>query len=147
MSPRICRTVFVILGFTSRTRKSTGPDVGRVSAHFDVQIASKQLIERRIVVKSTRLATYREAATVVWLLIVNDQFLGPGEVYTRPDLEEWRFSFEFEKSCCSRVNLAAAEKCLSCAACRDSGQVWPRGHCAGTLQLETDVLTHSHLSV
>ena len=65
---------------------------------FDVEIASKQLIESRIVNKSARLAKYREAATVVWPLIVNDQFLGPGEVYARPDdLAEWEFSFEFEK--------------------------------------------------
>jgi hypothetical protein len=65
---------------------------------FDVDRASKQLIESRIASKSARLATYREAAMVVWLLIVNDQFLGPGEVYAHPDdLNEWRFAFEFEK--------------------------------------------------
>lgn len=65
---------------------------------FDVEMASKQLIESRIANKSARLAKYREAATVVWLLIVNDHFLGPGEVYARPDdLAEWKFSFEFEK--------------------------------------------------
>jgi hypothetical protein len=34
----------------------------------------------------------------VWLLIVNDQFLGPGEVYARPDqLAQWKFPFDFEK--------------------------------------------------
>jgi hypothetical protein len=65
---------------------------------FDMEIASKQHIECRIASKSPRLATYRKAATVVWLLIVNDQFLGSGEVYVRPDdLAEWRFKFEFEK--------------------------------------------------
>jgi hypothetical protein len=65
---------------------------------FDVEIASKHHIECRIASKSPRLATYRKAATVVWLLIVNDQFLGPGEVYVRPDdLAEWKFKFEFEK--------------------------------------------------
>jgi hypothetical protein len=65
---------------------------------FDVEIASKQLIESRIASKSARLAKYRDAASVVWLLIVNDQFLGPGEVYVRPDdLAQWRFSFDFDK--------------------------------------------------
>jgi hypothetical protein len=34
----------------------------------------------------------------VWLLIVNDQFLGPGELYVRPDhLEQWKFQFDFDK--------------------------------------------------
>jgi hypothetical protein len=65
---------------------------------FDVEMASKQLIESRIANKSARLAKYREAATIVWLVIVNDQFLGPGEVYARPDdLAKWKFNFKFEK--------------------------------------------------
>jgi hypothetical protein len=30
--------------------------------------------------------------------MINDQFLGPGEVYTRPDhLAEWSFAFDFDK--------------------------------------------------
>jgi hypothetical protein len=34
----------------------------------------------------------------VWLLIVNDRFLGAGEVYARPDrLAQWKFAFDFEK--------------------------------------------------
>jgi hypothetical protein len=29
---------------------------------------------------------------------VNDQFLGPGEVYARPDnLAHWKFPFDFDK--------------------------------------------------
>jgi hypothetical protein len=43
---------------------------------FDVEIASKELVESRIATKDARLQTYRNAATEVWLLIVNDQFLG-----------------------------------------------------------------------
>jgi hypothetical protein len=44
------------------------------------------------------LAEYRLAAPEVWLLIVNDQFLGPGEVFVRPDhLTEWKFNFYFER--------------------------------------------------
>jgi len=32
-------------------------------------------------------------------LIVNDQFLGPGEVYAQPeDLARWKFAFDFEKA-------------------------------------------------
>jgi hypothetical protein len=68
------------------------------SRAFDVEIASKQLIEGCVAKKNARLGTYRKAATAVWLLVVNDQFLGPGEVYVRPnDLDDWEFSFEFEK--------------------------------------------------
>jgi hypothetical protein len=38
------------------------------------------------------------SAPEVWLLIVNDQFLGPGELYVRPDhLEQWKFQFDFDK--------------------------------------------------
>jgi hypothetical protein len=34
----------------------------------------------------------------VWLLIVNDQFLGAGEVYARRDhLAQWKFAYGFEK--------------------------------------------------
>jgi len=65
---------------------------------FDTAIAPKQLVESRIAEKDARLADYRLAAPEVWLLIVNDQFLGPGEVCARPDhLTEWKFSFGFEK--------------------------------------------------
>ena len=65
---------------------------------FDTVVAPKQLVESRIAEKNARLAGYRLAASEVWLLIVNDQFLGPGEVYVQPDrLTEWKFSFDFEK--------------------------------------------------
>jgi hypothetical protein len=68
------------------------------SRAFGVEIASQQLIAACVAKKGKRFGTYREAATTVWLLVVNDQFLGPGEVYVRPeDLSEWEFSFEFEK--------------------------------------------------
>lgn len=65
---------------------------------FDTTVASEQLLESRIVEKNRRVADYRFAASAVWLLIVNDQFLGPGEVYARPeDLVRWKFDFDFEK--------------------------------------------------
>ena len=41
---------------------------------------------------------YRIAASEIWLVIVNDQFLGAGEVYARPDhLAKWKFAFDFEE--------------------------------------------------
>jgi len=41
---------------------------------------------------------FRRSASDVWLLIINDQFLGPGEVQVRSeDLAEWEFSFDFGK--------------------------------------------------
>ena len=65
---------------------------------FDTALASKELLESRIAEKNRRLSDYRLSASEVWLLIVNDRFLGPGEVYARPDhLAEWRFAFDFEK--------------------------------------------------
>lgn len=65
---------------------------------FDTVVAPKQLLESRIAEKNARLWEYRFAAPEVWLLIVNDRFLGPGEVWARPDdLAEWKFSFDFEK--------------------------------------------------
>jgi hypothetical protein len=65
---------------------------------FDVEIATKQLIESRIASKRARLAKYAEEANVVWLLIVNDQFLGPQEVFVRPeDLAAWRFDSGFDR--------------------------------------------------
>ena len=65
---------------------------------FSVEIAIRELLERCIARKNVRLPAYRSAASNVWLLIVNDQFLGPGEVYVRPeDLSIWSFKFEFEK--------------------------------------------------
>ena len=65
---------------------------------FNVEIALRELLERCIARKNARLPAYRGAAGNLWLLIVNDQFLGPGEVYVRPeDLSAWSFTFGFEK--------------------------------------------------
>src|SRR5262249_37864103 len=65
---------------------------------FDTIVAPKDLIEARIREKNARVREYRRASPEVWLLIVNDQFLGPGEVYARPDhLAEWTFAFDFDK--------------------------------------------------
>ena len=65
---------------------------------FDVALDPKELIESRIAEKNHRLPEYRLATSRMWLLIVNDQFLGPGQVYIRPEsLAGWKFTFDFEK--------------------------------------------------
>ena len=65
---------------------------------FNTVLASRELIEWRIAEKGRRLGRYRQLAPVVWLLIVNDLFLGPGEVFARPeDLRTWQFASGFDK--------------------------------------------------
>lgn len=65
---------------------------------FDTVVAPRELLENRIAGKNLRVADYRVSAPEVWLLIINDQFLGPGEVFARPDhLAAWKFAFDFDK--------------------------------------------------
>ena len=65
---------------------------------FNVVPAGKLLLEARIAEKNQRVPDYRGAASSVWLLIINDNFLGPGEVVVRRDeLAEWAFTFDFDK--------------------------------------------------
>ena len=65
---------------------------------FQTTLAPQGLLRSCIEDKETRVADYRRAADEVWLLIVNDLFLGPGEVYARPDdLARWTFPFSFDK--------------------------------------------------
>jgi hypothetical protein len=65
---------------------------------FDTVLVTKQMIESRIEGKNLCLTDYRLAAFELWLLIVNDQFLGPGEVYADPnELAQWKFKFDFQK--------------------------------------------------
>jgi hypothetical protein len=52
---------------------------------FDTIVAPQGLIAARIAEKNGRVKDYKLSASEAWLLIVNDQFLGPGEVYARPD--------------------------------------------------------------
>lgn len=66
---------------------------------FDVVLAPKELLKSRIHEKNRRLQEYRLSSSKTWLLVVNDQFLGPGEVYARPEyLAQWKFAFDFEKA-------------------------------------------------
>lgn len=65
---------------------------------FQTTLAPEGLLRSYIEDKDTRIADYRRVAGEVWLLIVNDLFLGPGEVYVRSeDLARWTFSFSFDK--------------------------------------------------
>jgi hypothetical protein len=64
----------------------------------DTTLATREQLAIRIAEKNTRMADYRAVAREVWLLIVNDLFLGPGEVFVRDDdLAEWTFDFAFDK--------------------------------------------------
>lgn len=52
----------------------------------------------RLSEKNSRVDDYRKIASEVWLLIVNDRFLGAGEVSVRSDdLAAWTFDFAFDK--------------------------------------------------
>lgn len=68
----------------------------RTAKVFSCELVLRELLVERIAEKNLRLADYRQSADEVWLLIVNDQFLGAGEVYARPD-HRWTFSFDFDK--------------------------------------------------
>jgi hypothetical protein len=65
---------------------------------FSTTVAPEELVRSCIEVKNARVSDYRASVDAVWLLIVNDQFLGPGEVYARhEDLTRWTFRFDFDK--------------------------------------------------
>jgi hypothetical protein len=65
---------------------------------FSTTRAPKESIDTRIAEKNAKLTDYRKIASEVWLLIVNDLFLGPGEVTVRlEDLTRWTFDFDFDK--------------------------------------------------
>jgi hypothetical protein len=65
---------------------------------FNTTLAPRDLIEARIAEKLLRLPEYRKVADENWLLIVNDRFLGAGEVYVRADhVAQWKFAFDFDK--------------------------------------------------
>ncbi len=66
------------------------------------EIASQELLDQVIAGKNRKLPAYRKSTPTVWLLIVSDEFHGPGrgagEVYVDPDdLAEWRFEFNFDR--------------------------------------------------
>jgi hypothetical protein len=64
----------------------------------DTVPASRELIGDRIAEKNSRVSEYRAHASEVWLLIVNDLFIGPGEVSVCLDvLAQWTFPSSFDK--------------------------------------------------
>jgi len=66
---------------------------------FGSSLAPKELIDSRITEKNGRITEYRLVADEVWLLVVNDQFLGAGEVYARPDhVSQWKFASRFDRT-------------------------------------------------
>jgi hypothetical protein len=70
----------------------------RATQAFDKVAVSRELVEARIANKNTRVADYRLHASEVWLLLVNDQFLGPGGVYAKAEqLHPWTLTFDFDK--------------------------------------------------
>lgn len=61
-------------------------------------LASKALLSERIAEKNRRLDEYRRKAPEIWLLLVNDLFLGPGEVALRADdIAQWSFPSRFDR--------------------------------------------------
>jgi hypothetical protein len=65
---------------------------------FSTTLLPKDAFDARIAEKNARLNDYRQIAPEVWLLLVNDLFLGPGEVAVRvEDLKHWTFDFDFDK--------------------------------------------------
>jgi len=57
-----------------------------------------EMVEARIAEKNGRVADYRTHVPKVWLLIVNNRYLGPGEVYIRPEaIANERFDFAFDR--------------------------------------------------
>lgn len=77
---------------------SEGDGQWRSFRAFGAEPTSYDMLNSLIVKKNARVAAYRTVTSEVWLLIVNDQFLGPGEVFARrDDLETWTFRFLFDK--------------------------------------------------
>jgi hypothetical protein len=65
---------------------------------FDTTKATRDLLAARIAEKDPRVVDYRTVAREVWLLLVNELFLSPGEVSVcEDDLKDWTFDFFFDK--------------------------------------------------
>ncbi len=57
-----------------------------------------EMVEARISEKNGRVADYRRHVSEVWLLIVNNRYLGPGEIYLRPEaIANECFVFAFDR--------------------------------------------------
>ena len=96
-SPRttsICLRAFA----TSRYFLQTPTGSGFTSAGSRTEFVGAELIQAYIAAKNERLGDYRKTASKVWLLIVNDLFLGAGEVCVhREKIAHCTFDFDFDK--------------------------------------------------
>ena len=69
-----------------------------VSRAIHTVLGAKEMVEARITEKNARVSDYRAQVSEVWLLIVNNRYLGPGEVYLRADaISTERFTFAFDR--------------------------------------------------
>jgi len=61
-------------------------------------LAEKHLLDACLADKSSKVTTYRKKATEVWLMIINDQWRGAGEVYVDPErAASWTFDSPFDR--------------------------------------------------
>jgi hypothetical protein len=75
-----------------------GSEKWQSTTAFQAVGAPKELLDATIAKKNARLPLYRTVAAEVWLLLINDQFLGAGEVHVSlDDLARWTFLFEFDR--------------------------------------------------
>lgn len=59
---------------------------------------TRELVASRIAEKDARVVEYRKVAKEVWLLLINDLFLGPGEVFTsEEEVALWTFKSSFDR--------------------------------------------------
>jgi hypothetical protein len=71
------------------------PDRAEPSNGF---FAEKDLIDVCLAEKNPKVPEYRQKATQIWLMIINDQWRGAGEVYVNPEqAATWTFDFPFDK--------------------------------------------------
>jgi hypothetical protein len=80
-----------------RPAVSEGTGKWRYFRAGDTTLAEKAMLDARIAAKERAIGGF-SGASRHWLLIVNDLFLGPGEVSVREqDLAEWSFQSSFDK--------------------------------------------------
>jgi hypothetical protein len=61
-------------------------------------LGTTDMLRERIAEKEARVGDYRGKVREVWLLVVNNRYLGPGEVYMRADvIANEQFDFEFDR--------------------------------------------------
>jgi hypothetical protein len=88
----------IMAGVTGAVAPSGQLNPGNVSISGQRESANGFLVNGSDVQERMNGGTYRRACDEVWLLIVNDQWIGPGEVHVRAeDVATWAFDFAFDK--------------------------------------------------